>query len=185
MYVNIYANRSFHDISHYPVFPWLHLNKTQGGKDPLSIQDWVRDLTKNMGQLGSKERLEEFMRKYEVGDSFQNDSYHYGSHYSHPGIVLHYLIRVHPFTEGCLSLQGGHYDAADRLFSSVYNAIDNALNDIADVREVIPEFYFLPEMFIKKNGIWLGTTQSGKIIEHVDLPKWASNNPYRYVWELK
>lgn len=138
-----------------------------------------------MGQLGSKERLEEFMRKYEEGDSFQNDSYHYGSHYSHPGIVLHYLIRVHPFTEGCLSLQGGHYDAADRLFSSVPNAIDNALNDISDVREVIPEFFFLPEMFIKKNGILLGKTQAGKVVENVDLPKWAQDNPYRYVYELK
>ena len=186
MNVNIFANRSFHDISHYPVFPWLHLNKNQnGGTEWLSIQDWARDLTKNMGQLGSKERLEEFMRKYEEGDSFQNDSYHYGSHYSHPGIVLHYLIRVHPFTEGCLSLQGGHYDAADRLFSSVPNAIENALNDIADVREIIPEFFFLPEMFIKRNGIILGTTQSGRVIENVDLPKWAKNNPHRYVWELK
>jgi hypothetical protein len=53
-----------------------------------------------MGQLGSKERLDEFNRKYDEGDCFENDSYHYGSHYSHPGIVLHYLVRVHPYTEG-------------------------------------------------------------------------------------
>lgn len=69
-----------------------------------------------MGQLGSKERMQELLRKFEEGDCFENDKYHYGSHYSHPGIVLHYLIRVHPYTEGCLSLQGGQYDVADRLF---------------------------------------------------------------------
>jgi len=138
-----------------------------------------------MGQLGSKERLEEFMRKYEEGDCFENDSYHYGSHYSHPGIVLHYLIRLHPFTEGCLALQDGQYDVADRLFFSIPHAIDNALNDISDVREVIPEFFFLPEMFMPMNDIKLGTMQSGKEVNNVDLPEWAKNDPYKYVCELK
>src|SRR5690606_34891354 len=125
--VNVYANRSYNDLSHYPIFPWLHLNENPFGQEVKSIQDCFRDLTKNMGQLGSKERLEEFMRKYEEGDCFENDSYHYGSHYSHPGIVLHYLIRLHPYTEGCLALQDGQYDVADRLFFSVPHAIENAL----------------------------------------------------------
>lgn len=185
MLVNIYANRSYNDLSHYPVFPWLHVNENPYGAEVNSIRDCFRDLAKNMGQLGSKERLEEFMRKYEEGDCFENDSYHYGSHYSHPGIVLHYLIRLHPFTEGCLALQDGQYDVADRLFFSVPHAIENALNDIADVREIIPEFFFIPEMFMCLNGINLGTMQSGREVGDVDLPKWVKGDPYKYVCELK
>lgn len=68
MLVNIYANRSYNDLSHYPVFPWLHLNSNPYGGDVKSITDCTRDLSLNMGQLGSKERLEEFMRKFEEGD---------------------------------------------------------------------------------------------------------------------
>lgn len=68
MLINIYANRSYNDLSHYPVFPWLHLNKNPFGLECTSITDCARNLALNMGQLGSKERLEEFMRKYEEGD---------------------------------------------------------------------------------------------------------------------
>lgn len=185
MLINIYANRSYNDLSHYPVFPWLHLNENEFGNEVKSIQDCARDLTRNMGQLGSRERLEEFIRKFEEGDCFENDSYHYGSHYSHPGIVLHYLLRLHPYTEGCLALQDGQYDVADRLFFSVPHAIENALNDISDVREIIPEFFFSPEMFTQMNGINFGTMQSGKEVKDVELPKWAQNDPYKYVCELK
>ena len=181
MKVNIYANRGYNDISHYPVFPWLHVND----KHSKSIIECRRDLTKNMGQLGSKDRIEELNRKYEEGDCFENDSYHYGSHYSHPGIVLHYMVRLHPFTEGCLALQDGQYDVADRLFFSIPHAIENALNDISDVREVIPEFYFCPEIFMHMNGIKLGKMQSGVEVKDVILPEWAKNDPHFYVHELK
>ena len=185
MYLNIYANRTFNDLSHYPVFPWLHLNQDKQNAEIKSIEGCMRDLAKNMGQLGSNERLEEFIRKYEEGDCFENDSYHYGSHYSHPGIILHYLIRLHPFTEGCLSLQGGQYDVADRLFYSVPHAIESALNDISDVREIIPEFFFMPEMFQQTNDIKFGRMQSGQEVNNVILPKWCNNDPYKYVYSMK
>ena len=32
--------------------------------------------------------------------------YHYGSHYSNSGTVLHYLIRLLPYTYGFISYQG-------------------------------------------------------------------------------
>ena len=33
--------------------------------------------------------------------------FHYGSHYSSAGIVLHYLIRLEPFTKFAKQLQAG------------------------------------------------------------------------------
>jgi len=38
----------------------------------------------------------------------------YGTHYSTPGYVLFYLVRMAP--EYMLCLQNGKFDAADRLF---------------------------------------------------------------------
>jgi len=35
--------------------------------------------------------------------------FHYGSHYSNSGIVLHYLIRLQPYTEHFLKYQGKIY----------------------------------------------------------------------------
>jgi hypothetical protein len=55
-----------------------------------------RDLTKNMQLLGSAVRQAEFKRKFEDSESFigLEDRFHCGSHYSNPGIVLHYLSRM-------------------------------------------------------------------------------------------
>lgn len=96
MNLNSFAGRSYNDMSQYPVFPWIHMpgiktidEATLMTSDDLTI---FRDLSKNMGQLGSKERIEELQRRFEEGDPFEDDNYHYGSHYSHPGIVIHSLI---------------------------------------------------------------------------------------------
>ena len=89
---------------------------------------------------------------------------------------------MHPFTEGCLSLQGGQYDVADRLFYSVPHAIENALNDISDVREIIPEFFFMPEMFQQTNNIKFGKMQNGQEVNNVILPEWCKGDSYKYVY---
>jgi hypothetical protein len=33
-------------------------------------------------------------------------AYHYGSHYSNSGIVIHYLVRIQPFTTMAIEYQG-------------------------------------------------------------------------------
>uniref|UniRef100_A0A3B3V4F2 Neurobeachin n=1 Tax=Poecilia latipinna TaxID=48699 RepID=A0A3B3V4F2_9TELE len=39
--------------------------------------------------------------------------------------------------------------------------------------ELIPEFYYLPEMFVNSNGYHLGMREDGNMICDVDLPAWA------------
>ena len=46
----------------------------------------------------------------------------HGTHYSTSAIVLYFLIRLEPFTRISLELQGGKFDHADRLFSSIPRA---------------------------------------------------------------
>lgn len=40
-------------------------------------------------------------------------------------------------------------------------------------------------MFKPMNSINLGVMQGGREVKDVELPKWAKNDPYRYVYELK
>lgn len=111
-----------------------------------------------MQLLGSAERQAEFKRKYEDTDSFlaMNDKFHCGSHYSNPGIILHYLTRVSPYIDAVVELHGKSLDKPDRSFHSVQDSLYSALNDHADVRELIPEFFFMPEMFLNLNKVNLG-----------------------------
>ena len=42
-----------------------------------------------------------------------------------------------------------------------------------DVRELIPEFFYLPEIFNNHEGFQFGERQNGVRVEDVGLPKWA------------
>jgi len=64
-------------------------------------------------------------------------------------IVCGYMIRASPFTEIFLALQGGNFDLADRLFSSIPRAwVSASSENRGDVRELVPEFYYSPSFLI-------------------------------------
>ena len=42
-------------------------------------------------------------------------------------------------------------------------------------QELIPEFYYLPEMFVNSNGYRLGRLDDGVKVNDVELPAWASS----------
>ena len=56
-------------------------------------------------------------------------------------------------------IQGGRFDHADRLFSSVAKSWQSVMESTADVKELIPEFYCLPEFLDNSNGFDLGVRQ--------------------------
>ncbi len=43
------------------------------------------------------------------------------------------------------------------------------------VQELIPEFYYLPEMFINANSYNLGVMEDGTVVSDVELPPWAKS----------
>ena len=43
------------------------------------------------------------------------------------------------------------------------------------VQELIPEFFFLPEMFVNSNRYRLGLQEDGSVVSDVELPPWASS----------
>ena len=107
--------------------------------------------------------------------------YHFGTHYSAQAIVFQFLIRVYPFTKGAIELQSGKFDIADRLFFSLEETFKNATEEMTDVRELVPEFFFLPELFLNKEKHDFGHQQTEERVNNVNLPTWCFNDPYIFV----
>jgi hypothetical protein len=181
MWLNLFAGRSFNCLDQYPVFPHVikdYHSSTLDLNDPTIF----RDLSRPIGAL-SEHRLELFKERMDaLGDGGEIPPFLYGSHYSSAGIVLFYLIRVEPFTSLALELQAGHFDCPDRLFFSVPECWNGVLHSMSDVKETIPEWYTLPEMFINGQRLPLGALQdSAGTIDHVILPPWAKS-AQEFVW---
>ncbi|KAG8065669.1 hypothetical protein GUJ93_ZPchr0004g38461, partial [Zizania palustris] len=173
MELNTLAGRSYNDITQYPVFPWIIANYRS---EVLNLDDpsTYRDLSKPIGAL-NPERLEKFQERYSTFEDPIIPKFHYGSHYSSAGTVLYYLFRVEPFTTLSIQLQGGKFDHADRMFSDLSGTWDSVLEDMSDVKELVPEMFYLPEVFTNTNSIDFGTTQHGGKLDSVDLPPWAED----------
>lgn len=171
MFLNTIAGRTYNDLNQYPVFPWVLTNYDSKELD-LGQPSNYRDMSKPIGALNPNRRAY-FEERYESWDHDSIPPFHYGTHYSTAAFVLNWLIRIEPFTSMFLALQGGKFDHPDRLFSSVSLSWKNCQRDTSDVKELIPEWYFLPEMFYNSSSYKLGVRADGAVVSDVELPPWA------------
>ncbi|KAF2431524.1 beach-domain-containing protein [Tothia fuscella] len=182
MLINTQAGRTFNDLTQYPVFPWV-LADYQSEELDLTNPRTFRDFSKPMGcQIPGRE--DEFRERYKALSEMSGEMpFHYGTHYSSSMVVTSYLIRLQPFVQSYLSLQGGNFDHADRLFYSIEKAWRSASRDNStDVRELTPEFFYLPEFLVNRNKYNFGYTQSTGIqVNDVILPPWAKGDPQIFI----
>ncbi len=89
----------------------------------------------------------------------------FGSHYSNSAYVSHYLTRIFPFSKIAIEIQGTNFDSADRLFINLEKSFKSVTSEKSDIRELIPEFFFFPEMFININNLQLGKLQNINILD--------------------
>ena len=225
MYLNIYSNRSFQDLTQYPVFPWLltqyndftssldkkeskneitnndseneeaHniniLNLIKGNMNCINmssvksssevskdnnnsitekeennnikifgiIKD-IRDFSLPMGMLTLNEegrkRKKYYLKKYnskmeKSSEALDNENYIYDSHYSNPKYISGYLIRIFPFININIELNGKKFINEGNILFSLDETFKNASTKKGDLRELCPDFFFLPEMFININ----------------------------------
>jgi hypothetical protein len=182
LHLNLLSGRSFNDICQYPVFPWVLADYTSDEVPDLTDKKSFRDLSKPVGALNPK-RMEEFLDRF---NSFADPiipPFMYGSHYStSAGVVLHFLVRLHPFAGLHRQLQSGHFDVADRLFSSVPRTWAMCTGQsAAEVKEITPEWYCNPAFLANTNKFKLGTSQEGEVIGDVELPPWAKGSPEKFI----
>ncbi|KAL2170857.1 hypothetical protein VTG60DRAFT_4344 [Thermothelomyces hinnuleus] len=181
MLVNTMAGRTFNDLTQYPIFPWVLADYTSEELD-LNNPASFRDLSKPMGAQ-SPGRAADFAMRYKSLAEIGETPFHYGTHYSSAMIVSSYLIRLPPFVQSFVLLQGGTFDHPDRLFFSIEGAWNSASRDNgSDVRELIPEFFYLPDFLTNINGYNFGVRQGGGgRVDNVILPPWAKGDPKIFI----
>lgn len=111
----------------------------------------------------------------------------------------HFLTLQEPFSTFFLNTNDNKFDNPERAFSGIGRSWRNCQRDTADVKvntsavvvvvasllsegstpaifhhqELIPEFYYLPEMFVNSNEYELGVRDDGVPVCDVELPVWA------------
>ena len=201
MWLNLYSNRSYFDLLQYPIFPWIITNYSS---DEINIEKDIRDFSIPMGMMSltneglerkkcyiehyetMKEEYEEEKEiniennKNEVNNNnlLINTPYFYGSQMSNPFYVSHYLTRSFPFSNIAIEMQGQGFDTADRLFISIESSFNMASSQKNDVREIIPEFFISPEIFINLNDLNLGTLTEGNLVSDIIIPNWGKDCYY-------
>ncbi|GAB0089168.1 protein FAN [Sergentomyia squamirostris] len=181
LYLNSLADRTFQDLTQYPVFPWVISDYKS---DSLNLDDpkSFRDLSKPIGAL-NPDRLERIIERFE---EMGHPKFLYGSHYSTPGFVLFYLVRKYPKLMLCLCY--GKFDHPDRMFNKVEEVFNNCLNNMSDFKELIPEFYNTDgkgDFLVNSSKINFGCRADGSAVNHVILPPWAKNSPDLFVRTLR
>ena len=170
MLLNTLSGRTYNDLAQYPVMPWILGNYSSDNVD-LTESNTFRDF--NYPIFAQDEETREILKdKY---NSFEESDikYHSGSHYSNPAFVCYYLIRIKPFSISASEIQGGCFDAPDRLFFD----INNFYKVSAKYQELIPDFFNLPEIYININNFNYGKTLDGIQVTDVILPPWAQESP--------
>ncbi|XP_076599423.1 WD repeat- and FYVE domain-containing protein 4 isoform X1 [Chaetodon auriga] len=184
MQLNTIAGRTYNDLMQYPVFPWIladYHSETLNLSNPATF----RDLSKPMGAQTEKRR-QMFMQRYEEVENTEEEGHlsarcHYCTHYSSAIIVASFLVRMEPFSHTFQTLQGG-FDIPERMFYSVKKEWESSSRDnMGDVRELIPEFFYLPDFLLNSNHMQLGCMEDGTTLGDVELPPWAKGDPQEFI----
>uniref|UniRef100_A0A671P6X6 Neurobeachin n=1 Tax=Sinocyclocheilus anshuiensis TaxID=1608454 RepID=A0A671P6X6_9TELE len=170
MFLNTIAGRTYNDLNQYPVFPWVLTNYESEDLD-LTLPGNFRDLSKPIGALNPK-RAVFYAEHYETWEDDGTPPHHYASLYSTAASTLFWLVRIEPFTTFFLNCNN-KFDHPDRTFSGIARSWRSCQRDTSDVRELIPEFYYLPEMFVNSSGYDLGVREDRTAVCDVELPVWA------------
>ncbi|KAJ7987343.1 hypothetical protein DPEC_G00325500 [Dallia pectoralis] len=191
-HLNKHSGRSFNDLMQYPVFPFILKDYTSETLD-LGDSTIYRNLNKPIA-VQSKEKEDRYVDNYKyLEEEFRKGArdddpmppvqpYHYGSHYSNSGTVLHFLVRMPPFTKMFLAYQDQSFDIPDRTFHSMNTTWRlSSFESMTDVKELIPEFFYLPEFLVNREGFDFGVRQNSERVNHVNLPPWARNDPRLFI----
>jgi hypothetical protein len=118
LWLNFIAGRSFHDISQYPIYPWV---LAEYSRDELDLRNPTnfRSLSIPLGLLSDdRYRL--------IKQFFVDTKSHYGSYYSNSAYVSTFQ---------------------DHSFGSVPETWENVSGRFPDFRELIPEFFSTASLF--------------------------------------
>ncbi len=161
--LNKFSSRSFNDLMQYPIFPWLFNNYK-------NIFDLNKISKENLRLFEFPISAQNEKNRSIISNRFNDLKYHHQIHYSTEAIVLFYLVRISPFTENQILFQSNSFDNPDRLFIS-FNDVFNILENFNDNRELIPEIFYLIEMYYNINLCFFGQKQNKEIVNNIKFPE--------------
>ena len=158
MHLNMMSGRTFNDLTQYPIFPWV-IGDYKSSDFSLK-SDFMRDLRKPIGAIG-QDRLDRLLFKFK-----KNHSYIYDKGNINIADACEYLMRLEPFTTEYISINNGKFG---RNFTSIPSTFESVTSKEHDYREMIPEFFFMPEILLNLNLYPIEPQGNG----NVKLPNWA------------
>ena len=177
--MNLVANRSYIDLNQYPVFPVLFF---YDGVKPQSIE---RNFKSHIGfqthTSQAKKRAQIVEKNFNDSNKNENEDeeeeeeenhnlYYFNTHFSNIVYSSNFMIRLFPYSFCALEIQGKYFDDPNRLFFSIEKTLLNISCQISDLRELIPEFFYLPEMLININKLNLLSLKNGTVVDNVFIP---------------
>ena len=180
IYLNILSNRSFIDIFQYPVFPLLFFYD-RIKENVYNILDRKLNLHIGFQTVSEKAKTRRNLIKESYNHSYQDyeeneeeeeevPSY-FSTHFSNNFYIANFLIRYFPYSFLAVELQGNGFDSPNRLFFSIEDTFFNISSHKNDLRELIPEFYYFPEMFFNLNKINFKKRTNGELVDNVVIPQ--------------
>ena len=175
LYVNHMAGRSFHDLSQYPIFPWIF--KDYSSKQlSLNEEATYRDLSKKIAEIFDT-KIAKFKRNLVDTQTrhYSDTNSLFNSYNSTPGIVMYYLVRKIP--SFFIRLQSLLYVPQEKYIISLQKCWESFEYLQGDTKELIPEFYSIDncDFLINKNQINFGMLFEGCPVNDVALPSYARN----------
>ena len=185
--LNLISNRSYIDLYQYPIFPLLHfydkkILKEKNSEASITSYDLIkRKLRKHIGfqaktekakarKIGYKSLYKSNLEEYKRDQEGNELPYYFNTHYSNPIYVCNYILRIFPYSFISIECQGDGFDTPDRLFYSIETCYYLVSNLKSDIRELIPEFFYFPEMMFNINKLNFKKRSNGSIINNVSMP---------------
>ena len=165
MMINLLSNRSPRDVFQYPIFPTLfniiNLKRNMGAH--IGFQEIDKDSLKRRDII-----IHTYSSNLEHCD-LDKEICLFNIHYSTPAFVFNYLLRVFPYSFLSIEFKVNIFDDPNVLFNSIEELLISSSSIKSDLREMIPELYYMIELFYNKNNILFKLPESGKPIDYVKI----------------
>ncbi len=200
--LNKYSSRSYNDLQQYPVFPWLFTryspellqykkyNLLSSLKNTFISKQIINSLNKTLYEkflrafqfpisAQTDEKRKEIQKTYDK--SFLKFKSHFNSHYSTSAIIFYFLVRISPITEEHVKFQGGQFDKIERMFFGPDNFL-KIIDYLKDSRELIPDMFYLYEMYFNMNYNYFGYSNAKQLILNNVIYPSENMTPIEFVY---
>jgi hypothetical protein len=111
---------------------------------------------------------------------YGDSSFHLKFGFSNSQSTLANLVRVAPYSEIFIDYNG-KLDHPDRMVSNYQDMWGKVCKVAQWNLELIPEWFYFPEMLMNTNFWFYGEKNNGAIVNDIDIPEWAEKDPHKFV----